>query len=151
MHSRQRCIFNPQTKWKTKNYCSHFSNWESEMKWKSLIMSDSATSWTVAHQAPLSLDSPGKNTRMGCHSLLEGIFLTQGSNPGLLHCRQILYHWATREVLESEAMWFFQDVTANNLPTGIRTWGSNQADSVSRKFPSDSDAASFDTKAQWLS
>ena len=29
---------------------------------------------------------------MGCHVLLQGIFLTQGSNPGLLHCRQILYH-----------------------------------------------------------
>ena len=29
---------------------------------------------------------------MGSHSLLQGIFLTQGSNPGLLHCRQILYH-----------------------------------------------------------
>ena len=28
---------------------------------------------------------------MGCHSLLQGIFLTQGSNLGLLHCRQILY------------------------------------------------------------
>ena len=30
--------------------------------------------------------------RMSSHSLLQGIFLTQGSNPGLLHCRQILYH-----------------------------------------------------------
>ena len=29
---------------------------------------------------------------VGCHSLLQGIFLTQGSNPGLLHCMQILYH-----------------------------------------------------------
>ena len=29
---------------------------------------------------------------MGCHSLLQGIFLNQGSNLGLLHCRQILYH-----------------------------------------------------------
>ena len=28
---------------------------------------------------------------MGCHFLLQGIFLTQGLNPGLLHCRQILY------------------------------------------------------------
>ena len=28
---------------------------------------------------------------MGCHFLLQGIFPTQGSNPGLLHCRQILY------------------------------------------------------------
>ena len=29
---------------------------------------------------------------MGCHALLQGIFPTQGSNPGLPHCRQILYH-----------------------------------------------------------
>ena len=36
-------------------------------------------------------NSPGKNTGMGCHYLLQGIFLTQGSNLGLLHCRQILY------------------------------------------------------------
>ena len=37
-------------------------------------------------------NSPGKNTGVGGHSLLQGIFLTQGSNPGLLHWRQILYH-----------------------------------------------------------
>ena len=36
-------------------------------------------------------DSPGKNTGVGCRGLLQGIFPTQGSNPGLLHCRQILY------------------------------------------------------------
>ena len=36
-------------------------------------------------------NSPGKNTGVSCHSLLQGIFLTQGLNPGLLHCRQILY------------------------------------------------------------
>jgi len=36
-------------------------------------------------------DSPGKNTGLGCHFLLQGIFPIQGSNPGLLHCRQILY------------------------------------------------------------
>ena len=35
---------------------------------------------------------PGKNTGVGCHSLLQGIFPTQGSNPGLPHYRQILYH-----------------------------------------------------------
>ena len=29
-------------------------------------------------------DSPGKNSGMGCHDLLQGTFLTQGSNPGLL-------------------------------------------------------------------
>ena len=37
-------------------------------------------------------DSPGKNTGVCCHSLLQGIFPTQGSNPGLPHCRQTLYH-----------------------------------------------------------
>jgi len=36
-------------------------------------------------------DSPGKNTGVGCHALLQRIFPTQGSNPGLPHCRQILY------------------------------------------------------------
>ena len=36
-------------------------------------------------------DSPGKNTRMGCHAFLQGIFPTQGSKPGLPHSRQILY------------------------------------------------------------
>ena len=37
-------------------------------------------------------DSPGKDTGMGCHALLQGIFQTQELNPGLLHCRWILYH-----------------------------------------------------------
>ena len=36
-------------------------------------------------------DSPGKNTGVVCHALLQGICPTQGSNPGLLPCRQILY------------------------------------------------------------
>ena len=35
--------------------------------------------------------SPGKNTVVGSLSLLHGIFPTQGSNPGLPHCKQILY------------------------------------------------------------
>ena len=37
-------------------------------------------------------DSPGKSTGVGCHTLLQGIFPIQRSNPGLLPCRQILYH-----------------------------------------------------------
>ena len=36
-------------------------------------------------------DSPGKNTGVGCHALLQGIFPTHGLNPGLPYCRQILY------------------------------------------------------------
>ena len=37
------------------------------------------------------MNSPGQNTGVGCHSLLQGIFPAQGLNKGLLHCRQILY------------------------------------------------------------
>ena len=37
-------------------------------------------------------NSPGKNTGVDCHALLQGIFPTQGLNPGLSHCRWILYH-----------------------------------------------------------
>ena len=37
-------------------------------------------------------DSPGKNTGVGSHALLQGIFPTQGSNPGLPHDRWIFYH-----------------------------------------------------------
>ena len=67
-----------------------------------------ATSWTAAYQAPLSMgfsrqeywsghglyssrNSPRQNTAVGSLSLLQGIVPTQGSNPGLPHCRQILY------------------------------------------------------------
>ena len=43
-------------------------------------------------------DSPGKNTSVGCHALPQGIFPTQGSNLGPLHCRRILTIWATMYV-----------------------------------------------------
>ena len=43
------------------------------------------TLWTVAHQALCPWDFPGRNTRVGCHFLLQGTFLTQGSNLRLLH------------------------------------------------------------------
>ena len=51
-----------------------------------------ATLWTVALQAPLSMEfsMDKENTELNCHSLLQGIFPTQGSNPGLPHCGQTL-------------------------------------------------------------
>ena len=70
-----------------------FSNaWEWKGRVKSLSLL--ATPWTAAHQAPPSIgfsrrDFPGKNSGVGCHFLLQQIFLTQGLNLGLLHCRQI--------------------------------------------------------------
>ena len=53
-------------------------------------------------------NSPGQDTGAGGLSLLQGIFPTQGSNPGLLHCRRILYqlsyhklsHKGTPRILE---------------------------------------------------
>ena len=48
-------------------------------------------------------DFPGKNTRVGCHALLQGIYPTQGLNLGLPHCRWILYclsHHRSSRILE---------------------------------------------------
>ena len=54
------------------------------------------TLWTVAHQALLSMDSPGKITGVGCRALLQGIFPTQGSNHVSyisFSGRQVIYDW----------------------------------------------------------
>ena len=56
---------------------SPYNTW----KWKSLLCLTLYSPW----------NSPGQNTRVGSLSLLQGIFPNQGLNPGLLHCRQILY------------------------------------------------------------
>ena len=53
------------------------------------VVSDSATPWTVAHQAPLSMGFPGRNTGVGCHGLRLGISWTQGSNLRPLHCQAV--------------------------------------------------------------
>ena len=45
----------------------------------------------TAHQAPLSMELSEQEYVVSCHSLLQGIFLTQGLNPDLLHCRLTLY------------------------------------------------------------
>ena len=51
-------------------------------------------------------NSPGKKAGVGCHSLFQGIFLTKGLTPGLLHCGQILYclshQGSTTEVADSK-------------------------------------------------
>ena len=63
------------------------------------VMSDSL--WP--HGLHSSWNSPGQNTGVGSLFLLQGIFPTQGSNPGLLHCRRILYqlsHQGSPRILE---------------------------------------------------
>ena len=52
------------------------------------------TQWTIAHQAPLSMEFSRQEYWSDCHYLLQGIFPTQGLNLHLLyllHCRQVLY------------------------------------------------------------
>ena len=51
------------------------------------------TPWTRVHG-----NFPGQNTGVASLSLLQGIFPTQGSNPGLLHCRQILYQLSNKHL-----------------------------------------------------
>ena len=60
-----------------------------------LTISEWSESYSVifdSHGSSVLGDSPGKNSGVGCHALLQGIFPTQGSNPDLPHCRWILYH-----------------------------------------------------------
>ena len=67
-----------------------------------IVVSDSfAMSWTAACQTPRSKGFP-RQEYQDCHFLPQGIFSTQGLNPSLLHCRQTLYHWATREAHTDE-------------------------------------------------
>ena len=64
-----------------------------EVKWNHSVMSDSLQPLGLYPTRLLCLwNFSGKNTGVGCHFLLQGIFPTQGLNPGLLHCRQMLYH-----------------------------------------------------------
>ena len=60
---------------------------QSQLKWKSLsCVQLFVTPWIYS-----PWNSPGQNTPVGSLSLLQGIFQTQGLNPGLPHCRRILY------------------------------------------------------------
>ena len=61
--------------------------YESERKWKLL----SHVRHFATHGLYSPWNSPGQNTGVGSPSFLQKIFPTQGSNPGLLHCRRILY------------------------------------------------------------
>ena len=63
-------------------------------------------------------NSPDKNTGVGCHFFLQGIFPTQGSNSGLLHCRQMLYH------LSYQGSWL-KDLNIRH--TTINSWKRIQA------------------------
>ena len=66
---------------------------EGKWKWSCSVVSNSLWPhglWPTKLLCPW--DSPGKSTGVGCHFLLQRIFLTQGLNLGLPHFRQMLYH-----------------------------------------------------------
>ena len=73
-----------------KNKCEHHKQQTSENN--SMDRGDFPDGSEAKESTPLSRNSPGKNTGVGCHFLFHGIVPTQESNSGLLHCRQILYH-----------------------------------------------------------
>ena len=60
-------------------------------RWSRSVMSDSVTPWTIAHHAP-SMEFSRQEYWSGLPFPSPGDLPTQGSNPGLLHCRQMLYH-----------------------------------------------------------
>ena len=68
-----------------------------------------------------SWNSPGQNTGVSCPSLLQGIFPTQGSNPGLPHCRQILHqlsHKGSPRILE----WVAYPFSSGSSSPRDQTW-----------------------------
>ena len=85
--------------------------------------SHSVVSNTLRPQGLYSLwNSPGQNTGVGSLSLLQGIFATQGSNPGLPHCRQILYqlsHEVSPRILEWVACPFSRGSSRPRNWTGV--------------------------------
>ena len=86
-------------KWKVKVTQSCPTLWDlmdytqKERKWSCSVMSESLRphGWVACTRLFCPWDFLGKSTGVGCYFLLQGIFPTQGSNPGLLHCRQMLY------------------------------------------------------------
>ena len=67
--------------------------------------------------------SPGQNTGVGSLSLLQGIFPTQGSNPGLLHRKQVLYqlrHKGSPRILEWVAYPFSSESSQPRNPTALQ-------------------------------
>ena len=67
-------------------------------------------------------DFPGKNTGVGCHAFLQGIFPTQGLNLDLPHYRQILYHLSHQRsprILEGVAYAFSRESSQPRNPTEV--------------------------------
>ena len=95
------CTLYISTQEKSSNFPSVKYRYESESVSRSVV-SDSLHPHRLEPTRLLCpWDSPGKNTGVGCHSLLQEIFPTEGSNLGLPHCKQILYHLSHQGSLQN--------------------------------------------------
>ena len=65
-------------------------------------------------------DPPGKNTGVGCHACLQGIFPIQGWNPGLLYCRRILYRLSHQGSLVTDNIIILSTTTTIIISTTIK-------------------------------
>ena len=112
--------------WSITNYLSfkspHFvckvESYEAKWSENRSVLSDSF--WVHGLYSPWN--SPGQKTGDGSLSFLQGIFPTQGSNPGLLHCRRILYqlnHEGSPRILEQVAYLFSSRSSWPRNPTGV--------------------------------
>ena len=103
-------------KWKTNKAQLHTTWKSSEVKLLSRARLF-VTPWTVACTKLLHpSDFLGKSTGVGCHFLLQGLFPTQGLNPGLPHCRLTLYHLSHQE---SPSPWKGKAKFHGLVPKGI--------------------------------
>ena len=108
-------------------YSSKFSNGNDLLvllKWSESHSAGSDSSWPhgLYRTSWTPWNSPGQNTGVGNLSLLQGIFPTQGSNPGLPHCRQILYqlsHKGSPRILEWVAYPFSRGSPQQRNCTGV--------------------------------
>ena len=98
-----------------------FTNWamrEAKRSESCSVMSNSSQS----HELYSPWNSPGQNTRVGSHSLPQGILPSQGSNPSLPHCRQILYqlsHKGSPRILDWVAYPFSRGPSQPRNWTGV--------------------------------
>ena len=92
------------------------------MKWNEVKVTQTYATLWGPHGLYSPWNAPGQNTGMGSCFLLQGIFPTQGLNPGLLHCRWIPYqlsHKGSPRILEWVAFPFLQWI----FPTQGSSWG----------------------------
>ena len=101
----------------------HCTTWEAQVSIESESESCSVVSKSLrSHGLYSPWNSSGQNTGVGSLSFLQGIFPTQGSNPGLSHCRQILYqlsHKGSPRILEWVAYPFSSEPSWPRNGTGV--------------------------------